>query len=72
MAHLECRVSQRITTGDHTIFIGEVLEAYANEGFDPKKMKPIYHVGGDEFVTSAPEVVTPRLYKPPLSSVKES
>lgn len=61
VAHLECKVSQRMTTGDHTVFIGEVLEAYSNEGLDPKKMKPIYHVEGNEFVTSAPEVVTPKL-----------
>ena len=61
VAHLECRVSRKMRTGDHTIFIGEVLEAYANEGFDPRRVRSIYHAGGDDFLTSAPEVFTPRL-----------
>ena len=62
VAHLECRVSKHIETGDHTIFIGEVLEAYTNEEFfDPKKVRLIYHVGGDDFTTSAPEIIVPKL-----------
>ena len=55
VAHLECKVVGRVSTGDHTIFVGEVLAAYANKGFDPKKMKPILHAGGDEFLTSTGE-----------------
>ena len=55
-----------MTTGDHTLFIGRVLTAYANEGvfdekFDVKKVKPIYHMGGDDFVTLAPKIVSPQL-----------
>lgn len=61
VAHLECKVVQKMKTGDHTIFIGEVLEAYANEGFDPKRIKPIYHAGGEDFLTLAPEILTPKL-----------
>jgi flavin reductase (DIM6/NTAB) family NADH-FMN oxidoreductase RutF len=66
VAHLECRLEEQITVGDHTLFIGRVLTAYANEGvfdkkFDVKKVKPIYHMGGDDFVTLAPEIVSPRL-----------
>ena len=64
VAHLECELAQTIATGDHTLFIGKVLAAYVNEGvfyrkFKVKKIKPIFHVGGDDFVTLSPKVVTP-------------
>lgn len=64
VAHLECKLRQQISTGDHTIFIGDVLMAYANEGvfvrrLDLKRVKPIYHMGGDDFVTLSPEIITP-------------
>jgi flavin reductase (DIM6/NTAB) family NADH-FMN oxidoreductase RutF len=66
VAHLECRLRQQITTGDHTIFIGEVLAAYANEDafvdkYDLQKVKPIYHMGGDDFTTISPKLITPHL-----------
>ncbi|MEA2090371.1 MAG: flavin reductase family protein [Thermoproteota archaeon] len=66
VAHLECKLHQQITTGDHTLFIGKVVAAYANEeAFDGKidlqKVKLIYHVGGEDFVTTTSEIVTPRL-----------
>lgn len=31
VAHIECKVRQQIVTGDKTLFIGEVIEAYADE-----------------------------------------
>lgn len=73
VAHLECKLRQQMVTGDHTIFVGEVLTAYANEGlfdrkFDLKKVKLVYHAGGDDFVTLAPEVVTPELKIDKISS----
>ncbi|MFQ6084685.1 MAG: flavin reductase family protein [Candidatus Bathyarchaeia archaeon] len=66
VAHLECRLRQQLTTGDHTIFIGDVLAAHANEGIFDKRFKveaykPVFHMGGDNFVTLAPEIVKPRL-----------
>lgn len=33
VANLECRVVGRITTGDHTIFVGEVLAAHVNDQY---------------------------------------
>jgi len=62
VAHIECRVIRQIETGDHTLFVGEVLAAYANEGifngsFELKKMKPIYQVGESEFTTVSPEII---------------
>lgn len=64
IAHLECKLVQTIPTGDHTLFVGEVVAAYVNRGifnktFNAKKVKPIFHMGGDSFVTISPEVVTP-------------
>ncbi|HDI53263.1 MAG TPA: flavin reductase family protein, partial [Candidatus Bathyarchaeota archaeon] len=48
-AHLECRVVQRYTCGDHTLFVGEVVAAHINEevlGADGRvdvlKAKPIF------------------------------
>src|SRR5512143_394600 len=32
IAHLECEVEDQLTTGDHTIFVGRILEAYADIG----------------------------------------
>jgi flavin reductase (DIM6/NTAB) family NADH-FMN oxidoreductase RutF len=65
VAHLECRLVQKIPTGDHMLFVGEVLAAYVNKGifskiFDADKVKPVFHMGGDSFVTILPKVMTPR------------
>src|SRR4030066_1244434 len=35
IAHLECEVDGQFTTGDHTIFVGKILEAYADQGAWP-------------------------------------
>jgi flavin reductase (DIM6/NTAB) family NADH-FMN oxidoreductase RutF len=57
VAHLECRLTESMTTGDHTLFIGEVVTAYADERFfkdgkfDVKVFRAIYHVGGAEYAT---------------------
>ena len=65
IAHLECRLYQKIPAGDHTIFIGRIVAAYANEGifketFDIKKVKMIYHLGGDKFTTTSEEIIKPQ------------
>jgi len=64
VAHLECKLVQTIPTGDHTLFVGEVVAAYVNRGvfkktFNVKRVKPVFHMGGDSFVTISPKVVTP-------------
>lgn len=66
VAHLECKLVQKITTGDHTLFVGEVLAAYVNKGvftdtYDVEKAKPVFHMGGNSFITASTKVVTPRL-----------
>lgn len=57
VAHLECKVVQSIRTGDHTLFVGEVLAARVNQGlfkriFDPAKIQIILHLGSRDFTTN--------------------
>ena len=53
--HIECRIIDTLDTGDHTIFVGEVV---AKSG-DPDAMKngtlneriePLFHLGGKKFL----------------------
>lgn len=65
IAHLECRVVNSVRTGDHTIFVGEVLAAYAEEEafkgqmLRPEFAKPLLHYGLDYFTTVADGVLRP-------------
>jgi len=69
VAHLECKLHQQIAMGDYTLFVGEVLTAYVNEGvflnrkFDLENVKLIYHMGDNDFATLDSETVTPILEK---------
>jgi len=72
VAHLECKVVETVTTGDHTLFVGEILTAYVNEGmftkttktFRVRKVKPVFHLGADSFVTISQRVVKPKIDVP--------
>jgi len=64
IAHLECKVDSKFTTGDHTVFVGKILEAYADmgvftESYDLKKSRMLYHAGGNNFA-----ILDPKIYKP--------
>ncbi|HLN45674.1 MAG TPA: flavin reductase family protein [Candidatus Sulfotelmatobacter sp.] len=64
VAHLECIVDNQFTTGDHTIFVGKIVAAYANlgtftESYDLRKTHLLYHAGGNNFA-----VLDPKIYKP--------
>jgi flavin reductase (DIM6/NTAB) family NADH-FMN oxidoreductase RutF len=66
IAHLECKLHRQFSTGDHTIFVGEIVEAYANKEaftnkYDLEKAKMVFHLGGNDFATLEPEVFTPKL-----------
>jgi len=66
VAHLECKLHSQFTTGDHTIFVGEVVEAYADkeafaDGYNLKKARMIFHLGGDKFATLKLKVFKPKL-----------
>ena len=64
IAHLECEVDGQFTAGDHTIFVGKIVEAYADldvfsdAGYDLKKARTLYNVGGNNFA-----LLDPKLYK---------
>lgn len=45
VAHIECKVKQEIETGDKNLFIGEVIEAYANEDIVKDASKTEYAEG---------------------------
>jgi len=45
VAFMECKVRQEIETGDKKLFIGEVIEAYADESLAKREMKVEYAKG---------------------------
>jgi flavin reductase (DIM6/NTAB) family NADH-FMN oxidoreductase RutF len=64
IAHLECKLRSQFKTGDHTIFIGEIVEAYADKGvftdkYDVDKARMLFHLGGNVFATLDPKVYAP-------------
>jgi flavin reductase (DIM6/NTAB) family NADH-FMN oxidoreductase RutF len=66
IAHLECKLYSQQKTGDHTIFIGEIVEAYANKEafngtYNIEKAKMIFHMGEDKFATVEPKIFKPKL-----------
>ncbi|PCN50046.1 flavin reductase [Candidatus Geothermarchaeota archaeon ex4572_27] len=63
LAHLECRVVREVEAGDHSLFIGEVLAAYAADDmlardddgialWDLTKAEVLLHVGGAYFTVA--------------------
>jgi len=66
VAHLECKLHNQFAAGDHTIFVGEIIEAYANKEvftnrYELEKASMIFHLGGNDFATLEPKVFTPKL-----------
>jgi flavin reductase (DIM6/NTAB) family NADH-FMN oxidoreductase RutF len=64
IAHIECTVEDQFTTGDHTLFVGMIVAAYANPGvfterYNIEAARMLYHAGGNNFV-----VLDPKIYKP--------
>lgn len=47
VACFECRVRGKVTAGDHTIFVGEVLASYISDTHQNR----LYNFGGGEFRT---------------------
>lgn len=57
VGHIECKVVSKFSTGDHTLFIGEVLAAYADgelftDEWQVEKAKLLQHVGATYTVPS--------------------
>jgi flavin reductase (DIM6/NTAB) family NADH-FMN oxidoreductase RutF len=66
VAHLECKLHSQFTTGDHTIFVGEIVEAHADkeaftDKYNLKNARMIFHLGGNEFATLGSRVFKPKL-----------
>jgi flavin reductase (DIM6/NTAB) family NADH-FMN oxidoreductase RutF len=65
IAHLECKLQSQFTAGDHTVFVGEIVEAYANKDvlaggrYNLEKARIVCHVGEDEFTTLQPKIFRP-------------
>ncbi len=64
IGHLECRVKQQVKVGDHTLFIGEVVKAWAEESLfsefwnvDIKGGAALHHLGGNNFAVSREKVI---------------
>jgi len=56
LAHIECTVEDKFTTGDHIVFIGKIIDAYADVGvfsdnYDLKRAHLVYHGGGNSYHT---------------------
>jgi len=56
LGHLECAVVEALDLGDHTLFVGQVVAAWAEkEAFDDtwlledEEAKPLHHLGGAYF-----------------------
>lgn len=66
IAHLECKLHSQFITGDHTIFVGEIVAAYADketftEEYNLEKAKMVFHLGANNFTTVEKKVITPQL-----------
>ena len=66
VGHLECRVVKTLKTGDHTLIIGEIIEAYATKGhfdqiYNIKKHRPCLHLGKNYFTTCLKNKKEPKL-----------
>jgi flavin reductase (DIM6/NTAB) family NADH-FMN oxidoreductase RutF len=65
VGHLECKLHSQYITGDHMIFVGEIVEAYADKGvftesYDLRKARMIFHLGGDQYAALEPNVFESR------------
>lgn len=65
VASLECKVHSQFPTGDHTIFVGEIVGAHSDKGmftttYNSKRTKMVFYVGGNKFATLAPKVFKPK------------
>lgn len=75
IGHLECSVVNLFQPGDHSIFIAEIIAAWAEEGaFDDgwllqgRELKPLHHLGATFFGVLEDRIdATPADLKPPAN-----
>ena len=66
IAHVECKLVSQFETGDHTIFIGKIVEAYVSKSMFEKRYnlnvaKMLLHLGGNAFATVDSKIYRARL-----------
>lgn len=64
VAHLECKVVKTIELGDHILIVGQIVAAYALEGYfnevyDLTKFSPCLHIGKNLFTTCLKKSIEP-------------
>jgi flavin reductase (DIM6/NTAB) family NADH-FMN oxidoreductase RutF len=64
IAHIECKVRNQFKTGDHTIFVGEIVEATAEKDvftdrYNLDNAEMLFHLGGNVFATLDPRICEP-------------
>ena len=62
VAHVECKLERTVDLGDHTLFIGRVVAAYASRkcferSYNLKQFHPLLHIRGTSFTTTSGEIV---------------
>ncbi|MCD5417209.1 flavin reductase family protein, partial [Candidatus Bipolaricaulota bacterium] len=45
IVNMECKVVDQLDTGDHTIFVGEIITSYLSD----EKKKRLYNLGNENF-----------------------
>jgi flavin reductase (DIM6/NTAB) family NADH-FMN oxidoreductase RutF len=56
-AHLECKLTQSVPVGDHTLFVGEVVaisadeDAFTDELLRTDTIHPLYYIGENAYTT---------------------
>jgi flavin reductase (DIM6/NTAB) family NADH-FMN oxidoreductase RutF len=62
-ANLECKVVQDVVTGDHTFYVGEIVNLSYGDAFKDKpdisNFRFILHVGGRDFTNTGNEIFRP-------------
>lgn len=66
VGHLECRLVKTLELGDHMLVIGEIIKAYATDGYfdqiyDITKFQPCLHLGKNFFTTCVKKRKEPKL-----------
>jgi flavin reductase (DIM6/NTAB) family NADH-FMN oxidoreductase RutF len=65
--HVECRIVNTIETGDHTIFIGEVVAKSGDfdameDGILNEHIEPLFHLGGTRFLSGRERIDVNELF----------
>ncbi len=66
IGHIECVLTDAFTTGDHTLFVGQVVAAQVVEGafdkvwkLEEEELKPLHHLGGQFYAVLNKPIKSP-------------